>query len=119
MMARLLGLVAPYTWALALIGIGAAFVGGWTVRDAFCDADKARVLEANARETARMQDTANEASTIYEQDRSQTYADATIRQETIRTIYRDREVPADCAVPDDARGVLSEAVSAANSRPAR
>lgn len=114
-MKALLALAAPYALPIALAGAGLAFVGGYKIRDWQCDAAAARELEANAIESARMQDAADTAATGYEQDRSQTYADHTVREETIRTIYRDRQVPGDCAVPDNAALVLDEAVRAANT----
>lgn len=53
--------------------------------------------------------------TAYEREASNAAQIATVREREIRTIYRDIEVPADCAVPDDAYRVLSEAIAAANA----
>lgn len=101
--------------AIGLALVLTAFGAGWQVRAWRCDAALLAVAEANARATARMQDEANAASTEYEQDRSNGYAASQDRQERVRIIYRDRPVSGDCAVPDDARRVLDEAVRAANS----
>lgn len=97
--------------ALALTAFGA----GWKLRDWRCDAAVLKIERANAKASARMQDQADTAASDYETDRGQTYADSNIRQERIRTIYRDRPMRSDCAVPDDARRLLVEAVESANT----
>jgi hypothetical protein len=53
--------------------------------------------------------------TEYEREASNAAQIHTIREREIETIYRDVLVPAECAVPDDVRRVLSEAVAASNS----
>jgi len=113
---KILAFVAGYAWPLALAAVLAAFIAGWQVRGWRCEASKLDTAEANAKASADMQDTADTAATGYEQDRSQTYADHTVREETIRTIYRDRQVPGDCDIHADARRVLAEAIDAANTR---
>jgi hypothetical protein len=51
----------------------------------------------------------------YEREASNAAQITTLREREIRTIYRDIEVPAECAVPDSVRIVLSEAVASANA----
>lgn len=55
------------------------------------------------------------AGSDYEKEASNAAQITTIREREINTIYRNVEVPAVCAVPDDARRVLAEAVASANS----
>lgn len=99
--------------AIALIA--AAFVLGWTVRGWRCDAAVLKTERATEKAAGEMRRQGESSAVGYEQDRSAGYADAYARQERVRTIYRDRIVRSDCAVPDDARRVLSEAVDAANT----
>ena len=54
-------------------------------------------------------------ATDYEREASNAAQVHTIREREIRTIYQDVPVPAGCAVPDDVRRVLSEAVAAGNA----
>lgn len=110
----ILALFSRYWIALA-VGVAvavAAFVGGYKVRAWRCDAELLKVERANAKAGARMRETADTASAEYEQDRSASHADTYRRQTRVQTIYRDREVSGDCAMPDDARLVLVEAVNA-------
>lgn len=109
--------LSRYWGAIALIA--AAFVLGWTVRSWRCDAAMLKIERATATAAAKMRGQGEASASDYEQDRSAGYAAAYRRQEQARTVYRDRIVPADCAVPDDARRLLSEAVDAANSASAR
>ena len=55
------------------------------------------------------------ASVRYEQLAQSLRADERRDRETIREIYRDKVVPADCAVPDAAVRVLDNAVGRANA----
>jgi hypothetical protein len=102
------------------IGAALAFAlgagAGWTVRDWKSGHDALETVEDANKETDRQQVQVETHATRYEQERS----DATINDRAIeagvRTIYRERLVPADCAVPDDARQLLADAVAQANAR---
>ena len=101
--------------AISLAIAAASFAGGWQVRGWRCDAALLKVERAAEKDRARMQARVETAATDYETDRSAGYADAQAREVRVRTIYRDRPIRSDCALPDDARRVLDEALTAANS----
>lgn len=112
MFARLLAL-NPLFLAIGLaVLMAGAFGTGWKVRSWRCDAALLEAERATDKARAAMQEAVNDAATSYEQDRSEGHAASYTRQETIRTIYKDRVVSPDCTVPDDARSVLVEAVDA-------
>lgn len=99
--------------------IGAAaliFIAGWTTNDWRHDS---KALTALADATTAANDAAahmRDQGAAYEKDRQDDQIQSTVRESRISTIYRDRPVPADCAVPDDAGSVLDDAISAANAR---
>jgi hypothetical protein len=98
----------------ALLALGAW--GGWTASDWRHDS---KALAALADATKATNDSAaymRAQGDAYEKDRQDDQTQSTVRESTINTIYRDRPVPADCAVPADAGSVLDEAIAAANAR---
>ena len=101
--------------AVGLALVLGAFGMGWQVRGWRCDAALLKVERAAEQDRARLQAQVETAATDYETDRSAGYADAQAREVRVRTIYRDRPIRSDCALPDDARRVLDEALTAANS----
>lgn len=112
MLARLLT-INPLFLAIGLaVLMAGAFGTGWEVRSWRCDAALLEAERATAKARAALQEAVDEAATAYEQDRSEGHAASYARQETIRTIYKDRVVSPDCAVLDDARSVLVEAIDA-------
>ena len=114
MFARLLA-INPLLLAIGLaVLMAGAFGTGWKVRSWRCDAALLEAERATDKARAALQEAVNDAAASYEQDRSEGHAASYTRQETIRTIYKDRSVNPDCAVLDDARSVLVEAVDAAN-----
>jgi len=107
----------PPLWAIT--GAGAlllGFAGGWTVRDWKADSAALEALNDAQEREDKARRTAEAAATKYEGDRSNEQARTIERQSELRTIYRDRMVPVDCAVPDAARGLLDEARTRANAR---
>lgn len=109
-------------WIALAVGLGlvlGAFGMGWKVRAWRCDAAILEAERAAEAQRARMQARVETSATDYETDRSEAHVASYERQDRVRTIYRDRPVRSDCAVPDDARRVLSEAVRAANTGAAR
>lgn len=105
-------------WVALLLALGAfsaAFGTGWTLRAWKCDAALLASAEATRKEEGRLQTHADDTATEYEADRRAIDYGNYARQERVRTIYRNRTVPDDCAVPDDARRMLAEAVNAANT----
>jgi hypothetical protein len=111
--------------SFALIGYAAAgalivgTVGGWKVRDWQCDAAQAKALERALEQREELERRLHSLAVQYEEERynaGEAYAN---RQVEIRTRFRDRVVPADCAVPDSVVRVLESSVSAANARTGR
>lgn len=91
------------------------FTGGWVVRDWRCDA----VQLAAVKKAAVVKDKATAAvsaeATDYEEVRGTITQTATIERNTVREIYRDVEVPADCAVVPAGRVLLENARERANA----
>ncbi|WP_288806374.1 hypothetical protein [uncultured Novosphingobium sp.] len=108
----------PVTWCLA--GAGAAALlgawGGWTVNDWRHDSQALSNMEAAVKKLDAARAAIDRTATTYEQEKQDASIQSTVRESTIREIYKDRAVPADCAVPDAARSVLDNAVDAANAR---
>lgn len=113
----MLRLVPPWTWALAgAFVLAATFASGFKVASWKCDAAKAEEMARAQRRFDKRLETIREEARKYELDREAGRAESRDRQETIRTIYRDKVVPADCAAPDAVRGLLDDAVRRANAR---
>jgi hypothetical protein len=92
-----------------------AFSAGWRIEGLRWTAHEAKALrqqEIAIRAQLAHQDKEGSA---YEGEREQSRQDNVQRQEQVRTIYRDKIVPGECAVDPDARGVLESAVGDANT----
>jgi len=57
-----------------------------------------------------VQERLNNVSTLYEAERERASRVATERTNTVREIYRDVTVPAECALPDVSYGLLVDSV---------
>ena len=93
----------------------AAFAGGWQVRSWRCEAAMREYEQAVQAEMDKRQQRYDAVSAQYEAERTNGQQQHTTRVDRINTIYKDRIIPADCAVPDDVRRLLSEAVTSANT----
>lgn len=104
---------------LVLYGSGAALLvgllGGWTVRDWKADADQLQAMEAANRQREKLQAKIDGASTGYEDWRGGAETTNIETRNTIREIYRNVEVPSDCAVPPAGVGVLQGRVAGVNA----
>jgi hypothetical protein len=108
-------IVPPWVYpasAAALLAIG--FVGGWKVQSWRCDAEKLEAVQRAIKRAEEARNKVHEESKSYEQTRETGRREAAEREGTIRTIYRDVQVPGECAAPDSVRGLLDGAVRAAN-----
>ncbi|WP_239026473.1 hypothetical protein [Novosphingobium decolorationis] len=94
------------------------FGAGWTVRDWKRDAEVLASIEDAAAQVKKQTDRIDVAAATYEKERADADVRSTVRESTIREIYKDRPVSVDCAVPDVARSVLGDAVREANARAA-
>ena len=97
-----------------LLALIAGFAAGWQVQGWRCDARVADIENTMQAQKDALQDALNQSATDFEQTRADTVR-ATIRdRETLRVIYRDIQVPADCALPADAVRLLDNARHRAN-----
>ena len=109
----------PVINPLVLYSAGGALLvgalGGWTVRDWKADSDQLAAVErANKAEKAAIAAVSKPAAE-YEQVLSALRPREIQTRNTIREVYRDVEVPADCAVPPAATRVLDDARLRANA----
>ena len=105
----------PLTGYIGAGALLAGLLGGWTVRDWKADSDEAKAKDATFTQYRAMTDALADQSLAYETLAQSIRASERRDRETIREFYRDKIVPAECAVPAAAVGVLSEAVTRANS----
>lgn len=98
--------------------IGAVLIGlfaGWSIRDWKADADTLAAYERADKLRDRMQAKIDTASQGYEDWRGDAEADRIETRNTIREIYRNVEVPTDCAVPAAATSLLQERITSINA----
>lgn len=98
-----------------LLALIAGFAAGWHVQGLRCDSKLAKIERqaVEAREVMRAQMEA--AAADYETFRAGNEAAETRTQTQIREVYRNVEVPSDCAALPDAVQLLERAREAANS----
>lgn len=94
-----------------LLGFGA----GWQVQGWRCDSKVADIQASLQAQKDALQDALNDNAATFEQTRADNNAAVVRDRETIRTIYRDIKIPADCALPADAVRLLDQARLRANS----
>lgn len=98
----MLGIPTPYVMGgLILVG----FIGGYKVKDWQCDAAYAKALEKADKQRMAMQKVIDGKSVQYEEARNAAEVTSVERTSTIREIYKNIPVPADCPPPPD--GVVS------------
>lgn len=105
-------------WILATGGAGALLVGafgGWTVRDWKADSDALRAEKRAQTEYVAAVQMLADQSLAYEALAQSLRASERTDRETIREIYRNVQVPANCAAPDAAVSLLDNAVRDANA----
>lgn len=104
---------------LLLWGAGGALVvglfAGWSVRDWKADADALAAVVRADQLRKEMQAKIDGASTGYEDWRGGAETTNIETRNTIREIYRNVEVPSDCAVPPAGVGVLQGRVASVNA----
>lgn len=98
------------SWPYILGALVAVFVlgcaNGYAIRDG---AAKSAAVKAYKAQIA-VQERLNEISTLYEAERERASRVHTERTNTVREIYRDVTVPAECALPDASYGLLVDSV---------
>jgi hypothetical protein len=107
-------------WVYGAVGLTLAAVGfgaGWTVRDWKRDSEVLEGFEQATKDLNTARETVDLAAGAYEQEKADAVTNTTIRENSIREIFRTAPpVDVDCAAPDAAVGVLNDAISAANAR---
>lgn len=102
----------------AYIGAGAiltGLLGGWTVRDWKADSDEAKAEQKAFTQYQAMTEALADQSLALEYTVQSLRAAERNDRETIREIYRDKIVPAECAADPALVGVLNAAVQRANA----
>lgn len=102
----------------AYIGAGAlltGLLGGWTVRDWKADSDEAKAKDRAFTQYQAMTEALADQSLVLEYTVQSLRAGERRDRETIREIYRNVEVPADCAVPAAGVSLLNNALDRANA----
>ena len=103
---------------MGYIGGGALLAGalaGWTVRDWKADSDEAEAERKAFTQYTAMTEALADASLSYEVLAQNIRTSERKDRETIREIYRDKIIPAECAVPADAVSLLDNAIRDANT----
>ena len=102
----------------AYIGLGALVtgaLGGWTVRDWKADSDALEAEQKAYTQYTALTEALADASLSYEVLAQGIRASERTDRETIREIYRNVEVPSQCAAPDGVVSLLDNAVRDANA----
>lgn len=79
---------------------------GYAIRDGSAKAAAVKAYQAQI----AVQERLNNVSTLYEAERERASRVNTERTNTVREIYRDVTVPAECALPDVSYGLLLDSV---------
>lgn len=111
-------IIPPWVYAGAgLLAVAGGFGAGYYLRDLQCDNAAMKKELKTVDDIEAAQDVVDEKATQFEEEREDAQVQHNTRTETIRTIYRDRniEVPASCEPPDVILGVLNDARRAANA----
>lgn len=99
----------------AALAIAAGFLGGWTVRDWKADATQTKAFDVLIATNDRMQGKVDARAADFEALRQSIEPQRAEVRNTIKEIYRDVPVPADCALRPDALSVLENARLRANA----
>ena len=91
---------------------------GWTVQDWRRDSSALSDLKSSVSDVQEQTDRLKAAGDALEKSRDAERAASTVRESTIREIYHDNPVPADCALVPAAGSVLDDAIRTANARAA-
>lgn len=97
---------------------GSILVGlalGWTVRDWKADSDALDAVKDSHKAQLELIEAVAEPSADLENTLSTLRTTETETRNTIKEVYRNVEVPANCAVPANAVGVLVDAIRDANA----
>ena len=103
-------------WAYSAAGaLLTGALAGWTVRDWKADSDTLEATEAEWTQYKAFTETLADQSLQLEYTQQKLRYGERRDRETIREIYRNVQVSADCAVPDAAVSLLNNAIGRANA----
>jgi hypothetical protein len=108
--------VTPPLWAYAAAGaLITGTLAGWTVRDWKADSEVLKAEGKAFKQYTALTEALADQSLALEYTVQSIRASERTDRETIREIYRNVEVPADCAVPNAAVSLLDNAIRDANA----
>lgn len=109
----------PFLKSIGLYASAAALLlglfAGWSIRDWKADSDTLAAAERGRKTEIAMDKIVDAASEKFEQFRAVEAPAAVERRDTIREIYRNVQVPAECAVPPNLVRLLADARQRANA----
>ena len=111
----MIGFFKPTTIYAAGIALVVGFGAGWSVRDWKADADALKAMQKADEIRQEMQDRMDKQAIAFEKERNDIDSSRITTTNSIKEVYRDVKVPADCAVPEPAVRVLDNARRAANA----
>lgn len=88
---------------------------GWSIRDWKADSDTLAAVERGQKQEDAANRIVDAASAKFEQFQAIEAPAAIQRRDTIREIYRDIKIPAECAVPPELIRLLADARQRANA----
>lgn len=99
----------------AAVCIATGLAGGWTARDWKADSDQLAILQKEAAERSKLQEKLFAQATSFEEWRNKLEVNKVENRNTIREVFRNVPVRADCAAPAAAYSMLAVQVTAANA----
>ena len=105
----------PLMFYASIAAAIAGFASGWAVRDWKADADQLKTLQQTEIMREKMQARTDSLAAKYEQWRADLEPGKIESRNTIREIYRDVKVPAECAAPAGITSLLNAATDKANA----
>lgn len=108
-------LIKPPLWFIGYVIGLAAFGAGWTINGWRYKSREAKAIEQAYKQRDEANARANGLAADYETVRLALDENNTETEIKIRTVYRDRKVIPDCAIPPGAASLLNDTRSAANA----
>lgn len=105
----------PLRSALMAVALLGAAWSGWTARAWKAGADQSKALLAASQALKQAEANIWAVSAAYEKDKADAYSINRDRAQAIREVWHVPPMP-DCAAPDAARSLLSDAIRDANTR---
>ena len=101
------------------LGLALAFGGGWSVRSWKADSDALEAKEDADKARDAAVKLAYDASASFEGERATIHVEAAQARSTVKEIYREIKVPADCVVDPAGVRLLDQAIAPAGATPGK